>query len=82
MTTFNNSTEAFNAIFTNAVSSWGASMGRPNEGTKPANKRVFNRAVPFVDGAYDKGGAYWGMGKQLRVEYTQDLSYINFYRAE
>jgi len=31
-------------------------------------------------GAYDFGGAYWGCGKQMRVQYTKDLSYIKFYR--
>lgn len=33
------------------------------------------------DNTYDKGGAYWGIGSQLRVSYTKDLAYINFYRA-
>lgn len=44
------------------------------------SKVIFDCAVPMIDGAYDKGGAYWGMGQQLRVSYTKDLSYINFYR--
>lgn len=44
------------------------------------SKTIFDCAVPMIDGAYDKGGAYWGLGKQLRVEYTKDLSYIRFYR--
>lgn len=55
-------------------------MGRPNVGTKPTDKRIFDCAVP-MSGDYDKGGAYWGIGKQLRVSYTKDLSYIEFYRA-
>lgn len=47
------------------------------------SKRLFDCAVPMSgDGAYDKGGAYWGHGHQLRVSYTKDLSYINFYRAK
>jgi hypothetical protein len=47
-----------------------------------AEKRVFDCAVPMSNcGAYDKGGAYWGKGRQLRVSYTKDLSYIEFYRA-
>ena len=33
------------------------------------------------DGAYDKGGAYWGCGAELRVSYTKDLSFIRFYRV-
>lgn len=31
-------------------------------------------------GAYDKGGAYWGCPENLRVKYTKDLQYIEFYR--
>lgn len=61
---------------------YGAPMGRPNVGEKPTDKRIFDCAVPMSDGCYDKGGAYWGMGAQLRVSYTKDLSYINFYRAK
>jgi hypothetical protein len=59
---------------------YGSPMGRSNEGKKPSNKKIFDCAVPMPDGCYDKGGAYWGLGKQLRVSYTKDLSYINFYR--
>ena len=56
-------------------------MGRADVGEKPTDKRIFNRRVPLIyDGVYDKGGAYWGMGKELRVEYTSDLTYIKFYR--
>lgn len=59
---------------------YGAPMGRNNEGNKPTDKKIFDCAVPMVDGAYDRGGAYWGLGRQLRVAYTKDLSYIHFYR--
>ena len=37
--------------------------------------------VPLIDGAYDKGGAYWGFPDNLRVAYTKDLSYVEFYRT-
>jgi hypothetical protein len=82
-------------IITPVNSQYGAPMGRsnvlPQEYTvvntgrqflvvNKASKRIFDCAVPMCDGAYDKGGAYWGMGKQLRVKYTKDLSYIEFYR--
>lgn len=43
--------------------------------------RVFDCKVPMPDGCYDKGGAYWGHGAELRVSYTKDLSYIRFYRV-
>lgn len=58
----------------------GAPIGRSSVGTRPTDKRVFDCAVPMSDGAYDKGGAYWGIGPQLRVAYTKDLTYIQFYR--
>lgn len=61
---------------------YGSPMGRANVGTEPTDKRVFCRKVPLSgDGAYDKGGAYWGIGRELRVKYTKDLSYIEFYRV-
>jgi hypothetical protein len=69
-------------IITNVNSSYGAPMGRQNIGEKHTDKRIFDRAVPMSsDGAYDRGGVYWGIGPQLRVSYTKDLSYIHFYRT-
>jgi len=71
----------------------GAPMGRHNVGSYEQLEksgyagRIYDCAVPLgCDGAYDKGGVYWGCsspGKgmgQLRVSYTKDLTYINFYR--
>lgn len=62
----------------------GAPMGRPDVGHKPfgKKKKVFTSWVPFEDGAYDIGGAYWGAPANLYVEYTKDLTYIHFYRKE
>lgn len=52
------------------------------DNTTKESQRVFDCAVPLSgDGAYDKGGAYWGLGPQLRVSYTKDLSYVEFYRV-
>jgi hypothetical protein len=46
-------------------------------------KKIFDSAIPMSNcGAYDRGGAYWGVATQLRVSYTKDLSYINFYRTK
>ena len=76
------SKQAYDLILCDVDCRWGAPMGRANVGEKPTDKRIFNRRVPLIyDGAYDKGGAYWGMGKELRVEYTSDLTYIMFYRV-
>ena len=58
---------------------YGAPMGRANIGTEPKDKKVFDCYVPMYD-AYDRGGAYWGLGERMRVSYTKDLSYIHFYR--
>ncbi len=70
-----------NKIITEVDTRRGAPMGRCDEGVPPPeNVRVYDCAVPMSDGAYDKGGAYWGLGSQLRVKYTKDLSYIEFYR--
>lgn len=68
-----------NKIITKVNRKYGAPMGRSNVGKKPENKKVFDCFVP-MNGAYDTGGAYWGLGSRLRVSYTKDLSYVNFYR--
>lgn len=57
---------------------YGAPMGRGNVGRNPG-KSVLDKPVRLVDG-YDKGGAYWGYPNNLRVRYTKDLSFIEFYR--
>jgi hypothetical protein len=68
-------------IITQVSGKYGAPMGRSNVGSKPNDQKIYDCAVPLSnDGAYDKGGAYWGIGKQLRVAYTKDLSYVEFYR--
>lgn len=89
------STETFKKVIAPVNCKYGAPMGRANVGSYPVtitsgrNNRicksnqvkVYDRAVPFIDGAYDKGGAYWGAPANLRVEFTADLSYIRFYRT-
>ena len=69
-------------IITKVSGKYGAPMGRHNIGVKPTDKKVFDCRVPMSDGAYDKGGVYWGIGAELRVSYTKDLSYIEFYRID
>ncbi len=59
---------------------YGAPMGRLNTGDLPNDKKIYDCYVP-MNGAYDKGGVYWGLGAPLRVSYTKDLKYINFYRS-
>jgi hypothetical protein len=68
-------------IITPVNCKFGAPMGRSNVGTRPENVRVYDCRVPMSScGAYDRMGCYFGIGKELRVSYTKDLSYINFYR--
>lgn len=67
-------------IITNVSTKFGASMGRCNVGTRPTDKTIFDCEI-VLNGAYDKGGVYWGLGDTLRVSYTKDLQYIEFYRG-
>jgi hypothetical protein len=77
------SKKTIDKIITKVSGKYGAPMGRHNIGMKPMFEKVYDCAVPMSsDSAYDKGGAYWGLGPQLRVKYTKDLSYIEFYRKE
>ena len=46
------------------------------------SRTLFDSQVKLDNGAYDKGGAYWGFPDNLRVSYTKDLSYVVFYRTE
>lgn len=73
-------------IITKCNCKYGAPMGRLSIGELPltTKMKIYNCAVPMSsDGAYDIGGAYWGIdGSQLRVSYTKDLSYIHFYRRD
>lgn len=70
-------------IITKVNCAFGAPMGRPNVGhvLDTMGKKKYDCAVP-LNGCYDKGGAYWGLGKRLRVTYTKDLQYIQFYRTD
>lgn len=79
-------------IITKVSGKYGAPMGRCDidkrntvevNGVTLAkfNGKVFDCAVPMASDGYDKGGVYWGYGRQLRVSYTKDLSYVHFYRV-
>lgn len=81
-------------IITKVNTRYGAPMGRSNVGKQPLTitsgpncrilkknqVKIYDSLVRLYEG-YDKGGAYWGIGPPLRVRYTKDLSYIEFYRA-
>ena len=71
-------------IITNVSGRYGAPLGRASVGKRPKDgTRIFDCAVPMdSSGCYDRGGVYWGIDSQLRVEYTKDLTYIHFYRKD
>lgn len=75
------SQELYDEILRPVNTKYGAPMGRSSKGEPPTDCRIFDRAVSVPDG-YDKGGAYWGLGPQLRVKYSQDGTYVEFYRLE
>jgi hypothetical protein len=81
-----NRVRTLDRIITKVDSSRGAPMGRSGETNPvPRSKRVFDCAVPLDSGGYDRGGAYWGHGfgkRQLRVRYTKDLTFVEFYWKE
>ena len=54
-------------------------MGRFNVGKKPKYGTIYRYTIPLYEG-YDRGGAYWGIGKLLYVEFNSKLTYIKFYR--
>lgn len=80
-------------IITPVNTKYGAPMGRANVGKEPVTitrgrngrickcdqVKVYEKRVPLIEG-YDKGGAYWGIGKPLHVRFTKDLSFVEFYR--
>ncbi len=83
-TSSSTSTEAFNNIICKVNLKYGAPTGRASDSpwNKPKDKRIYDRIVYLDSGGYDRHGAYWGLGPQLRVEYTKDLLYVRFYRIK
>jgi hypothetical protein len=82
-------------IITPVNTQYGAPMGRYNVGSQPITiirgnngricksdqTKVYEKRVPLIDG-YDKGGAYWGLpNNNLRVRFTKDLQYVEYFRA-
>ena len=71
--------------FFNDQNEWvstGARMGRRNilpqdlpQGDWQAGTKLCLRRVPFVDGCYDQGGAYWGMPANLYVATEGAVTY-------
>lgn len=77
--------EVYRTLICDLDCSRGAPMGRHNTGTKKnvKEKKIYCRRIYLpIDGAYDKGGAYWGCGAPLYVEFTLDKTYVHYFRKE
>jgi hypothetical protein len=67
---------------TNVSSKYGAPMGRySTHGDKDAPVKFHLCYVPFVDGCYDRGGAYWGGPADLWHVYCTEGNVEFFLRA-
>lgn len=64
-----------NKLLSNVSSRFGAPMGRRNITENTTGKvRLFR--VRMVDGCYDVGGAYWGMGTPLYAAIGDGFQYF------
>lgn len=90
------SDELFNRIVCRVDGSRGAPMGRSSKlvpvdkyGLSDHTKNPvswdftphFDRRVLLDSGAYDRGGAYWGFPGNVRVRFSKDGQYWQFYRT-
>lgn len=81
-------------VITDLNTRFGAPMGRSNVGVRPHTftsgktgkifkknqVKIYTKRVVLNEG-YDNGGAYWGIGKPLYVDFNSDLTFIEFYRG-
>ena len=69
--------------FADVPCKYGAPMGRPSDA--PGNfvdaPRLYARKARFVDGCYDKGGAYWGAPANVWAVWTRDGESVCYVRA-
>lgn len=71
----------------NVSSKYGAPMGRCSNKVQElatVNGKVHLQKVPFVDGCYDPGGAYWGGGTPLFCAWgeSEDETVVVYLRAK
>lgn len=64
-----------NKLLSDVSSKYGAPMGRRNI-TESTNGKVRLFRVRMVDGCYDVGGAYWGMGTPLYAAIGDGFQYF------
>lgn len=80
---YNLSNEAFAKVLANVDCSKGIPNGRQNVGLleQIGDRKVYSREIKLNPVTYtDRGGAYWGPGDPVFVDFTLDLSYIYFHR--
>lgn len=65
-----------------AGNQFGATMGRPDRAPATDDQRFYLQRLDFVDGGYDRGGAYWGGRENVYRWVSQDLTGEGFFRAE
>ena len=70
-------------FYVNVSSRSGAPMGRRSDEI-PVGTKVHLQRVPFVDGCYDPGGAYWGAPADLWCAWTnvKTVTLAVYVRAE
>lgn len=85
--TIKTSSGLFKLLIDKVNGKYGAPMGRSNvypEKVPNTNAfytgGTFDRRITLDSGGYDAGGAYWGRGTELRVEYNKELTYVRYYR--
>lgn len=61
---------------------YGAPMGRRSDHAQDFVGRVHLRRVPFVDGDYDPGGAYWGGGGGPLFCAWDDEGHVLYFRHD
>lgn len=61
---------------------YGAPMGRADIGSYwfVSGKKIRDVRIPVNSQGYDSGGAYWGVGGELRCKFTSDGLFRLYYR--
>jgi len=76
------SQEIYNNIMEPVGGPFGAPSGRRSNAPRNwDNVPHFDRYVRFVAGGYDHKGAYWGYPCNLRLKFSKDGQFWEFYRT-
>lgn len=61
---------------------YGAPLGRYGQHTPEFSGKLYLQYVPLDSGGYDRGGAYWGVGRRLYGYRDDEGEVSGFVRAE